>query len=184
MAGLGYQQSDGNRFVRDHQYIDPFKKIRTSASSDLLGVGVASYSHVGAKAMNAGCYGHMFRNESTTRSYVDCVSAGNIPIATGRIIDEEELLATSYATGLRNGRMEDDDLRAIRCRKHELSQHYQGLENKLRNIGVLEPYIHDNGKRGMRISELGKLFEDEVLALFFSPAVKGAVASKGSRSPN
>jgi coproporphyrinogen III oxidase-like Fe-S oxidoreductase len=184
MARFGYQQSDGNRFVRDQQYIDPFKKIRTSASSDLLGVGVASYSHVGAKAVNAGCYGHMFRNESTTRSYVDCVSAGNVPIASGRMIDEEELLATSYATGLRNGRMEDDDLRTIRCKKYELSRHYQELENKLRNIGVLEPYMHHDGEPGMRISELGKLFEDEVLALFFSPAVKRAVASQGTRSPN
>jgi hypothetical protein len=35
-------------------------------------------------------------------------------MSTGRIIDEEELLATSYATELRNGRIEDRDLRSIR----------------------------------------------------------------------
>jgi coproporphyrinogen III oxidase-like Fe-S oxidoreductase len=178
MATLGYHQSDGNRFVRGHQYVDPFKKIRTSASSDLLGVGVASYSHIRTKTMNADCHGYMFRNESTIGSYVDCVLAGNVPIATGRMIDEEELLATSYATGLRDGRIEDDDLSSIRRKKHELSTHYQKLENKLRDIGVLESYMDDNGKPGVRISELGKLFEDEVLALFFSPSVKRAVATK------
>lgn len=172
MAALGYYQSDGNRFVRDHQYVDPFKKIRTSVSNDLLGVGAASYSHVRTNGENADCRGYMFRNQSTTRSYVDCVLNGNAPIATGRIIDEEEFLATSYAGGLRNGRVEDDDLTSIRRRKHGLSTHYENLENNLRAVGILETYVDNSGKPGVRISQLGKLFEDEVLALFFSPAVK------------
>lgn len=178
LAALGYHQIDGNRFVREPKYVDPFKRIRTSASSDLLGVGAASYSHFGAKAMNEGSQGYVFRNESNIRSYVDCVGAGNIPITTGRIIDEEELLATSYATGLRTGRVEDKNLSSIRKRKPELSLHYETLEKRLRDIGILESYMHKNGKTGLRMSELGKLFEDEVLALFFSPAVKRALALK------
>jgi coproporphyrinogen III oxidase-like Fe-S oxidoreductase len=178
MAALGYHRTDGNRFVLEHQYIDPFKKIRTSASSNLLGVGAASYSHIGTKATKEDYRGYMFRNESNIRSYVDCVLTGKIPIATGRIIDEEELLATSYATGLRNGRIEDKDLRSIRRKKTELSLHYEKLVKQLRDIGILEPYIDDNGKTGLRISELGKLFEDEVLALFFSPTVKRTLAMK------
>jgi coproporphyrinogen III oxidase-like Fe-S oxidoreductase len=180
MAALGYHLSDGNRFVRDHQYIDPFKRIRTSASSDLLGVGASSYSHIGTKARNEDCRGYAFRNESNIRSYADCVLAGGVPIATGSIIDEGELLATSYATGLRYGRIENDDLRSIRKTKHELSRHYQELENKLRAIGILESYMDDNGRSVLRISALGRLFEDEVLALFFSPAVKRALARKAS----
>jgi oxygen-independent coproporphyrinogen III oxidase len=178
MAALGYNQIDGNRFVRNYQYIDPFKKIRTSASKDLLGVGAASYSHVGTKAMNGDSHGYMFRNQSTVRSYLECVLSGKVPIATGRLIDEEELLAASYATGLRNGRIEDDKLSSIRRKKPQLSKYYQDLEDKLREIGVLETYMDDCGKPGVRITELGKLFEDEVLALFFSPAVKSAVATK------
>jgi hypothetical protein len=58
--------------------------------------------------------------------------------------------------------------------------HYQKLETKLRDIGILEPYEDNLGKTGLRISELGKLFEDEVLALFFSPAVRRALATKTS----
>lgn len=178
MNALGYHRIDGNRFVRDHQYIDPFKKVRTSASSNLLGVGAGSYSHVRTKVTNQECLGYMFRNKSNVRSYVDCVLSGNIPIATGRIIDEDELLATSYATGLRNGRIESDDLRSIRRRKPDLSMHYQKLETRLRDIGILEQYLADNDKTALRISELGKLFEDEVLALFFSPAVRAAMAKE------
>jgi oxygen-independent coproporphyrinogen-3 oxidase len=183
MAVLGYHQSDGNRFVREQQYIDPFKKIRTSASSNLLGVGAASYSHTGTRAVKAGCRGYVFRNESNIRSYVDCVSAGNVPMSTGRIIDEEELLATSYATGLRNGRIEDQDLRSIRIKYPELSLHYETLVKKLSDVGILETYMDDNGKPGLQLSQLGKLFEDETLALFFSPAVKRTLAMKASGEP-
>lgn len=178
IGALGYHLSDGNRFVRERQYIDPFKKIRTSASSNLLGIGAASYSHIGAKAVKEECHGYLFRNESNIASYKQSVFDGNIPIATGRIIDEDELLATSYATGLRNGRIEDDILHSIARKKPELSLHYERLVKDLRALGILEAYTDNNGQRGLRLSQLGRLFEDETLALFFSPAVKKAVATK------
>lgn len=180
MAALGYQQTDGNRFVREHRFADPFKKIRTSASRDLLGVGAASYSHIGTEAGAEKGRGYVFRNESSIRSYVECVLSGNIPIATGRLIDEEELLATSYATGLRNGRIEDSGLRAIQGRRPELSAHYEKLVAALRDIGIVEPYSDDNDRTGLRLSKLGRLFEDETLALFFSPAVQRTLAIIGS----
>jgi oxygen-independent coproporphyrinogen III oxidase len=180
MTTLGYHQVDGNRFVRARQYMDPFKKIRTSASTNLLGVGAASYSHVGAKKPQKRCRGYVFRNESNIQSYVDAVLTGGIPITTGRVIDERELLATSYATGLRNGRIEDEDLRSIRLEYPQLSRCYDALVHELSVNGVLEQYLDDNGKAGLRLSRLGKLFEDETLALFFSPAVKSALVEKAS----
>lgn len=181
MAALGYHLSDGNRYMLEQQYIDPFKKIRTSASSNLLGVGAASYSHIGTKAATEDCRGYVFRNEPNIRSYVDGVLTGNIPITAGRVINEEELLATSYATGLRNGRIEDPDLRSIQRKKTELSSYYENLVKQLGEIGILEPYTNDHGETGLRISELGRLFEDETLALFFSPAVKETLAVKSVR---
>ena len=178
MAVLGYHQTDGNRFVREHQYRDPFKPIRTSPSGTLLGVGAASYSHVQSHAASQDCRGYVFRNESNLSGYVDFVEAGDIPIATGRVIDDEELLATSFATGLRSGRVEDDILRSIRRTRPDLSLHYERLETRLRDIGILEPYTDCAGNAGLRISELGRLFEDEALALFFSPAVQASLALK------
>jgi oxygen-independent coproporphyrinogen-3 oxidase len=185
MAALGYEQIDGNRFVRERRYVDPFKAVRTSACSTLVGVGAAAYSHTGTQAGDPGDpgdpgnnvqRGYVFRNDSNIRAYVDCVLSGGIPIATGRVIDEAEVLATSYATGLRGGRVEDDDLRSIRRRHPDLSLHYEALEARLCDLGMLEPYVDGDGRPGMRMSELGRLFEDEALALFFSPAVKKAIA--------
>jgi len=178
MATLGYHQIDGNRFVRRRRYIDPFKRIRTSASSHLLGVGAASYSHVGTQAPTGHCRGYVFRNEPDIRAYGDAVLAGDLPITTGRVIDQEELLATSYATGLRNGRIEDAPLRAARIASPRLSQHYDALVEKVRAAGALEAFRDDAGQAGLRLSELGRLFEDEVLALFFSPSVKHTLAEK------
>jgi oxygen-independent coproporphyrinogen-3 oxidase len=177
MAALGYHQVDGNRFVREHQYVDPFKKIRTSSSRYLLGIGAASYSHVGTKAMTENCWGYVFRNEANIRSYVDCVLSGNIPISTGRVINEEELLAASYATGLRNGRVENSELRSIQKKKPALSLYYKNLVRTLRNARILESYVDDKGETGLQLSKLGRLFEDETLALFFSSAVKRTLSA-------
>ncbi|GLR46216.1 hypothetical protein GCM10007880_67340 [Mesorhizobium amorphae] len=179
LAALGYHQTDGNRFVRAHRFIDPFKKIRTSASSHLLGVGAAAYSHVGAGGSPAWRRrGYVLRNEPNIRAYVDTVLTGNIPITTGRVIDQEESLATSYATGLRHGRIEDEDLRSIRTESPQLSRHYDALVNELSNAGALQAYFDEEGKAGLRLSKLGRLFEDETLALFFSPLVKSTLAAK------
>lgn len=184
MAHLGYHQTDGNRFVRERHYLDPFKKIRTSASSNLLGTGTASYSHIGSGAAGGRCRGYLFRNRADIRAYVDAVEAGDVPIATGRMIDEEELLATSYATGLRNGRFEDADLRSIRRRKPALAAHYDALVDALAAVEVLAPCQDPARGPGLRLTELGKLFEDETLALFFSPSVQSALGSRAAaRSP-
>lgn len=178
MANLGYHQTDGNRFAREGQFSDPFKRIRTSPSRNLLGIGAASYSHLGTDATSESGHGYVFRNEANISSYVDRVLSGNIPIATGRVIDEKELLAMSYATGLRIGRVEDQHLRSIRTAMPELSAHYEKLERAFFDLQVLEPYIDENRSPGIRLSILGRLFEDESLALFFSPAVKRALEEK------
>jgi len=179
MAALGYQQTDGNRFVRERRYTDPFKAIRTSVSSTLIGVGAASYSHVYTESTNEERRSYVFRNQSQIAAYIESVLTGGIPIATGRLIDEREVLASSYATGLRGGRFEDDHLRAIRERHGDLSSTYEALETQLSELGILEHY-DDRGDAGLRMTELGRLFEDEVLALFFSPGVKKALAMNAS----
>ncbi|MGY4238283.1 coproporphyrinogen III oxidase-like Fe-S oxidoreductase [Bradyrhizobium sp. USDA 4449] len=120
----------------------------------------------------------MFRNESNIRTYVDTVLKGGIPVTTGRTVDEEELLAASYATGLRTGRIEDEGLRSMQAARPQLATYYDALVNKLSNAGVLEGYLDDNGRAGLRLSTLGRLFEDEALSVFFSPTVKRALSVK------
>jgi oxygen-independent coproporphyrinogen-3 oxidase len=180
MAALGYQQTDGNRFVRERHFTDPFKKVRTSSSRDLLGVGAASYSHIGADRAADDCHGYVFRNETRISAYAERVLDGEVPIATGRVIDAEELLATSYATGLRTGRVENAVLRAIGASKPQLSAHYRALAGTLSELGILEPYATGELADGLRLTELGRLFEDETLALFFSPAVNRALTTNAN----
>jgi len=178
LTALGYQQIDGNRFVRDHQYIDPFKRVRTSSSHDLIGVGAASYSHVGAGPSAHHHHGYVFRNDADIRGYVDRALAGEVPITGGRAIDDAELLAMSYATGLRGGRSEDAELRALGRRRPRLAQHYRDLVGRLVDLSILAPYADAAGEAGLRLTELGRLLEDETLALFFSPAVQRALTAR------
>jgi coproporphyrinogen III oxidase-like Fe-S oxidoreductase len=176
LATLGYERTDGNRFVRASRYVDPFKKVRTSASSNLLGIGAASYSHAGARLPDPSRRGYIFRNEANVRGYVEAARVRMPPIATGRTVDAEELLATSYATGLRTGRVEDRELQLARSEYPELSGHYDGLVHDLVGLGVLKEYVSEGGMPALGLTELGRLFEDETLALFFSPAVKSTLA--------
>jgi coproporphyrinogen III oxidase-like Fe-S oxidoreductase len=183
MAALGYERTDGNRFVQDRHFTDRFKTIRTSPSHDLLGVGASSYSHVSGVPRPGRCRGYVFRNETRIGAYADRVLSGDVPFVTGRAIDDGELLAMSFATGLRSGRVDTAGLRSIAARYPRLAEHYGSLTAQLSDLGILEPYTAEHGENGLRLTELGRLFEDETLALFFSPAVKHAVrtATTGER---
>ncbi|MDP3992700.1 MAG: radical SAM protein [bacterium] len=178
MEALGYDQIDGNRFVREKRYTDPFKKIRTSVSNDLIGVGVSSYSHVDMREypqhLNTS-EGEFFRNLTNIQGYIESLERGDLPIGTGRKMDAEEWLAASYAVGLRTGRIEDETIRQVRKLNPELSAHYQDLETRLLDVGVLETIDAEEGAKVLRVSKLGQLFEDEVLSLFYSPTVQEAL---------
>ncbi|MBB4100422.1 radical SAM protein [Sphingomonas kyeonggiensis] len=174
---LGYMRNDGNRFAHRSMHVDRFKGIRTSLSVNMLGVGASSYSHVAARPGAANMFGYAFRNDPDVRGYVERVEAGELPIASGRRIDGEELLAMSYATGLRQGRIEDEALVGARLRHPEIAARYQVMADELADLGLIERRVQGDGREGLRLSELGRLFEDETLAHFFSPAVRFALAA-------
>ncbi|HEX4693581.1 coproporphyrinogen-III oxidase family protein [Sphingomonas sp.] len=172
---LGYTRSDGNRFAREDRHVDPFKAVRTSLASNLLGMGASAYSHVESRDRAGGTFGHAWRNEANIDAYVDRVAAGGAPIATGRRIDAEEVIAMSYATGLRRGRVENDTLALAASIRPGLATDYDRRMRRLLDLGVLERYVRADQRAGVRLSDLGRLFEDEILASFFSPAVRSAL---------
>ena len=135
-------------------------------------------SHAAARRPGPSRRGYVLRNEADVRRYVAAVQGGGSPIATGRIIDADELLATSYATGLRNGRVEDPELQRARQESPSLSHHYDDLVEQMVDMGVLESSFSEGGHPALGLTELGRLFEDETLVLFFSPAVKSALAKR------
>ena len=157
---LGYIQIDGNRFVREARYIDPFKSVRTSVSDDLLGLGVSAYSHAADV---------FTRNTTDIGEYIRRVLNQSSAIKSSLALTADERFAASFVIGLRTERWEsaqsDDSLV-----DPVILRHYKVLVAELMSLGLLEEISLDGG-RGLTLSRLGRLYEDEVLALFYSPAV-------------
>lgn len=177
LAGLGYRQVDGNRFVRNERFIDPFKKSRTSVSNNLLGLGASSYSHVDHRSHPRWFTvpdGVFFRNTTDVDDYVARIEGGQSAVATALGLDPLEYLAASYVVGLRTGRMEPELLEFEKPPIAGDVAHYKVLEERFLDLGLLERSQVGN-EQVLRLTRLGQLFEDEVLALFYSPWVKEAL---------
>lgn len=155
---MGYHQIDGNRFVQQERYVDPFKAVRTSLSSDLLGLGASAYSHTAD---------WFFRNNPTIPGYLEAIEAHCLALTSARRLDAEEQLAGSYVVGLRTVWQETAAIRALRNTQPTLADHYDQLIQELTGIGVLAW----NGP-ALSMTQLGRLFEDEILSLFYSPSVQ------------
>lgn len=161
LEARGYSLVDGNRFVLSEMYVDPFKKTRTSVTEDLLGIGAASYSHA---------EGIFFRNTANIGLYVEQAEKGFLPVEKGLVLTAAEYLAASYALGLRNVRMETELLHELETKEPALALKYQHLCAQLMELELLER-VSFNTLSGLRLTQRGRLFEDEILSLFWSPSV-------------
>ncbi|MSR85173.1 radical SAM protein [Candidatus Uhrbacteria bacterium] len=162
LGEMGYDQIDGNRFISDRRFIDPFKQIRTSVSHDLLGLGASAYSH------SADWF---VRNTLDVGEYIDRVMSGRLPFTRRRELSSEEKLAASYVIDLRTERWENAQSDQIYGVHPTILEHYENLVRESLGLGLLEEIPLDGG-RGLRLSLLGRLLEDEVLSLFYSPSVQ------------
>lgn len=170
LADIGYTQTDGNRFVLGEQYVDPFKKSRTSVSSNLLGLGVSSYSHIDLR-VHPRCFhtpdGVFFRNTKKVADYLEMVEEQGSAVTTGFGFDPTEHLAASYVIGLRTGRIPQERLEYESLPHTEDVEQYNKLVETLIKAGVLK-----NTNEALSLTRLGQLFEDEILSLFYSPYVQ------------
>ena len=162
----GYNQIDGNRFVSNKKFIDSFKKVRTSIQADLIGLGVSAYSHTQQ---------YFFRNEMSIKEYAKQIEAKGHAIATGKKFSDEEKIAASYVIGLRTIWQKDKVYQQLTKKKQNQSiiNHYKTLVDQLVGNGILE-----YGKNSLRLTQLGRLYEDEVLAMFYSRTVKRILNSR------
>ncbi|MBI4836672.1 MAG: radical SAM protein [Candidatus Abawacabacteria bacterium] len=163
---LGYKQIDGNRFVLKKQYEDPFKQSRTAINNTLIGLGVSAYSHTEK---------WFFRNTCDIQTYQHQLKNGQLAIAVGKEFTTEEKIAATYVIGLRKGDIIPNDVEKIGHQKktQETFEHYNHLITELVKLNILE---QKSGK--LNLTFLGRLFEDEVLALFYSPSVKEILSSR------
>lgn len=195
LAKLGYKQVDGNRFILESQYQDPNKATRTVGGTSqepkvLIGVG-PHYGHIldsehpennvmwrtlyadsasGATSRESG--------EAAVGRYVDMVERGQVIPERVVHLDREELLAGSYVTGLRTKRRPEEHLGLENELPHE-AVYYRTVFNKLVDLGLVQTL--STGEQ--ELTELGRLYEDEVLWCFCSPKVGTRMSKFGFEFP-
>jgi len=175
----GYQVLEGDRFAKGKEYEDKFRKARGSVTRDLLGMGVSAYSHVnGIFFQNPRVIGNNVRLDSrmATDQYIERLRSGEHAITFGFSIDASERLAALFALGLKNGvshqEIHDAYLGQPDCGAY-MAQIVNPRIQSYVNAGLLE------AKDGViEFSRLGKLFENEICASFYSPAVVATAKSR------
>lgn len=170
---FGYSQIDGNRFVRNISYKDPFKGTRTSISNTLIGIGPSAYSH------NNDWF---TRNHCDIMYYMQSIKNNTPRSITGLLLNDEEKIAASYVIGLRNLYYETPEIHFILKKNPTLWTHYSLLVEKLLHLHILEECQNEFHEKSLRLSRGGRLFEDEILALFYSPSVQVRLLAQGEQN--
>ena len=173
----GYRQTSGDRFCLSEESKDSFKSARSSVDLQMLGLGVSAYSHLG---------GGVFRNEINTQKYIARINDGDFAVATGRFYDMHEKIAAEFVLGLREGL----ELSAIGINAIFGDQKlFAGMESPSKLMHFLGyrrlvPRLIENGllelqENCLQFTDKGRLFESEVLRMFYSPSVDAE--SRGKR---
>nr|WP_321358926.1 radical SAM protein [uncultured Hyphomonas sp.] len=167
MQDLGYVMQSGGRFVRDDSIVDTYKTVRGGLNSDLLGIGMSSYSHG---------WGHFFRNvtnyriRSGIRDYVSRIRDGASPIDTGLKVSHAERRAGARVTGIREkipaSLLQGDDTDSQTARR---------IAAHLENHGLAESDLLG----GLSLTSAGRAFEEEIATLFYSQSVLASLAERG-----
>jgi oxygen-independent coproporphyrinogen-3 oxidase len=162
MRRLGYISQPGGRFIREERFQDRFKQIRAGLETTLLGLGASAYSHG---------WGYLFRNAYTRgqdingiREYIELVKARGHGIVAARALEEVEVAAGKLVVGIRSG----IHLPQSTPQTEAYITGAAHILDELCRLGL----VRLDSARGYELTTIGSLFEEEVCALFYSPAVK------------
>lgn len=162
MRRLGYVSQPGGRFIREEKFRDRFKSIRAGLETTLLGLGASAYSHG---------WGYLFRNAYSRgqdingiREYIDLVNAQGHAIVAARALEDVELTAGKLVSGIRSGVHLPHPTPMTAAYLTEAA----GTLDELCEMGL----VMFDSAQGFELTTMGSLFEEEVCALFYSPAVK------------
>ncbi|MEW5997028.1 MAG: coproporphyrinogen-III oxidase family protein [Candidatus Micrarchaeota archaeon] len=165
---LGYVREYGDKFVRGGKFKDSFKRARSSTITDMVGVGSSAYSHAN---------GFFYRNVESAEAYIDLMNKRGSAIAHALPLSPEEVFAGLIVHGIKFG----IDLKAV-CEvvgewrvAHFLRKHR--INEKLRSLQE-DGLISVEGSI-IRLTEKGRLFENEICRLFYSPSVEKALSQRG-----
>jgi len=167
MQSIGYTPRPGGRFMRIESLRDDFKRVRGGLDSTMLGIGISAYSHG---------WGYLFRNIHSSgsfggvKNYIANMKEKDTAIQEGFRLTETEGAAGKLVQGIRAGVTVPDTKDSIGSYVDEV----MNLLDSLRKNGLVEI----KGERHVSLTELGKLFEEEICSLFYSPAIKKTLEKK------
>lgn len=185
MEVAGYQVLEGDRFAKGKEYEDKFRKARGSVTKDLLGMGVSAYSHVNEVFFqNPRVTGNNVRSDSklATEQYVERLRNGNHAITFGFPIDASERLAALFALGLKAG-VDLEEIENVAFGQPDCGAYIRHVINPSADRYVPAGLLEVKDGR-IRFTRLGRLFENEICASFYSPTVVAeAKARRGELAP-
>ena len=154
MHELGYDSQAGCRFTRDG-VTDYYKAVRGGVDRHLLGFGVSAYSHG---------WGWFFRNRTShhvrdaIRDYIDSLKRGVSPVGWAAPINAGERRAGRICEGART----------------IIPKALVGQDRITRAVleRLVSTKLMQQTDNGWRLTRLGKLFEEEVVSLFYSAAMR------------
>lgn len=166
MASIGYRSGPGGRFYRDGARADDYKAVRCAVDRSMLGFGASAYSHG---------WGWLFQNKYGDRAggqihdYIKHRNQGRSPVGQGMRLSEAEVRAGRRTTAIRlllphadvaGGTPDDIEARAT-----------------LANLADCGAVRQDS--EGWRLTQAGRVFEEEIASLFYSLDVKRRLAARG-----
>lgn len=172
MEQIGYIILEGDRFALAESYEDTFRQTRGSVDTDLLGIGVSSYSHLHPGFFhNPREIGSTVRADSqkAVRKYIEKVMKDGHAITYGFPLTEDEILAGKFALGLKRG-VSLEEVHEFLAFSPECGPYNNMVlhpSTKLIDAGLLEVKY---GK--VQFTRTGRLFENEICATFYSPRVR------------
>jgi coproporphyrinogen III oxidase-like Fe-S oxidoreductase len=172
MGELGYVQEYGDKFVRGGKFRDNFKRARSSTITDMIGVGSSAYSHAN---------GFFYRNVEGAGAYIDLMNRHGSAIAHALPLSPEEIFAGLIVHGIKFG-VDLNDIRdmvgewrvAHFLRKHRIYEKLRSLQE--------DGLVSVDGS-AVSLTDKGRLFENEISRLFYSPSVEKALSQRGVPAP-
>src|SRR3989338_5284869 len=172
MEEIGYLVLEGDRFALAKSYEDKFRQTRGSVDTDLLGMGISEIgrAHPGF-FHNPREIGSTVRADSqrAVQKYIQKVMENGHAITYGFPLTDDELLAGKFALGLKRG-VPLEEIHEFLSVSPECGPYNNMIlrpSTKLIESGLLEV---TDGK--VRFTRIGRLFENEICATFYSPRVR------------
>jgi len=155
-AAAGYQQSSAYTMVKDKEQQHFVYRDALWRGADMIGTGVASFSHLGAGATGSLHY----QNSPSWDGYLGALAEGRLPIERALPVSPREELTRQMILQLKLGRVETAYFKTQFG--IDITEQFSTELDQLRAEGML-----DYNAEGVRLTPTGLLRVDQLLPLFY-----------------